>query len=218
MNPLLSYVNKKYNKGKIPDIATGDIVRVAIKVEEGGKTRTQIFEGIVIARDGGNGVSASITVRKIASGVGVEKKYILLSPLIENIKIVRSSKTRRKKIFFLRGLTGKAAKLKESQRAVLEAITHGEEETAQESPAEDMVADAESSSAGQTIDEASKQEESLEKTTETKIEESDNVVEPATEAIVLDSTDEPPTDIEPVENSAKDNSEQSDKSSDDEEK
>ncbi len=122
MNGVMDIVNKKYSKKSIPDIATGDMVRVSQKIQEGGKTRLQVFEGMVIARSGGDGVSASITVRKIASGVGVEKKYLLNSPTIESIKIVRSSKVRRKKIYFLRALTGKASKIKEKQRKILESI------------------------------------------------------------------------------------------------
>ena len=96
MNGVMDIVNKQYSKMSIPDIARGDLVRVSQKIQEGGKTRLQVFEGMVIARSGGDGISAAITVRKIASGVGVEKKYLLNSPTIESIKIVRSSKVRRK--------------------------------------------------------------------------------------------------------------------------
>lgn len=128
MNPIMDLVNKRSLKKSIPDVTTGDIVRVSQKITEGAKTRVQVFEGMVISREGGNGVTASITVRKIASGVGVEKKFLLNSPNIEGIKILRSSKVRRKKIFFLRGLTGKAAKIKEKQRKMLGDIGLKEDE------------------------------------------------------------------------------------------
>lgn len=128
MNPIIELINKRSLKKSIPDIATGDIVRVSQKIREGAKTRTQVFEGIVISREGGNGITAAITVRKIASGVGVEKKFLLNSPNVEEVKVLRSSKVRRKKIFFLRGLTGKAAKMKEKQRKVMEEIGLKEDE------------------------------------------------------------------------------------------
>lgn len=128
MNSILDLVNKRSLKKSIPDIATGDVVKVSQKITEGAKTRVQVFEGMVIARSGGDGVTASITVRKIASGVGVEKKFILNSPNIESIKVLRSSKVRRKKIFFLRGLTGKAAKIKEKQRKMMAEIGLQEDE------------------------------------------------------------------------------------------
>lgn len=126
MHSLITHVTQKFTKPSLPDVATGDIVRVSQKIQEGNKTRTQVFEGIVIARSGGNGIHAAITVRKIASGVGVEKKYLLNSPTIEKITVLRSSKVRRKKIYFLRDLTGKAAKLKERKRALVEAIVSTE--------------------------------------------------------------------------------------------
>jgi len=125
MDAIIQQVNKKYMKKQIMDVMTGDIVRVSQKIKEGGKIRIQNFEGVVIERAGGNGINASITVRRIASGVGVEKKFFLHNPNIEKIKVLRSSKVRRKKIFYLRGLSGKAAKLKEKQRKILEEI--GEE-------------------------------------------------------------------------------------------
>jgi len=124
----MDLINKRSLRKSIPDIKAGDVVKVSQKIIEGAKTRVQIFEGMVIERSGGNGVAASITVRKIASGVGVEKKFLLNSPNIESVKVLRSSKVRRKKIFFLRGLTGKAAKIKERQRKMLSEIGLKEDE------------------------------------------------------------------------------------------
>jgi len=138
MNPIIDLVDKKSLKKSIPDVRTGDVVKVSQKIIEGAKTRVQVFEGMVISREGGNGVTASITVRKIASGVGVEKKFILNSPNIESVKVLRSSKVRRKKIFFLRGLTGKAAKIKEKQRKMLGEIGLKEEEVENAETTEDL--------------------------------------------------------------------------------
>ena len=106
----------------IPDIRSGDVVRVHQKIIEGGKSRIQVFEGVVLSRSGGQANQASITVRKIASGVGVEKSFLLHSPLIEKIEVKKSAKTRRAKLYYLRNLTGRAARLKEKQRKKLEEI------------------------------------------------------------------------------------------------
>ena len=95
----------------------GDTVRVHVRVIEGEKERTQIFEGIVI-RKRGEGVKASFTVRRISYGVGVERTFPLHSPRIDKVDVVRSSRVRRSKLYYLRGLTGKAARLKARRVAV----------------------------------------------------------------------------------------------------
>jgi large subunit ribosomal protein L19 len=99
--------------------APGDTVRVHVRVVEGEKERTQIFEGIVI-RKRGEGVKASFTVRRISYGVGVERTFPLHSPRIERIELMRRARVRRSKLYYLRGLAGKAARLKE-RRAVVPA-------------------------------------------------------------------------------------------------
>lgn len=95
----------------------GDTVRVHVRVVEGEKERTQVFEGIVIRRRG-EGVKASFTVRRISYGVGVERTFPLHSPRIERVDLVRQSRVRRSKLYYLRGLAGKAARLKERRAAV----------------------------------------------------------------------------------------------------
>ena len=97
----------------IPKFRAGDRVRVRVKVVEGDKTRTQIFEGDVIARRGGNGLRATFTVRKTSGGVGVERIFPLHSPNVEKIDVVRLGKVRRAKLFYLRDLSGKKARIKE---------------------------------------------------------------------------------------------------------
>lgn len=105
----------KTRRTDLPQFATGDTVRVQVKIKEGDKERLQAFEGIVISKS--NGQQPSFTVRKMSFGQGVERIFPLHSKVIDKIEIVRSSKVRRAKLFYLRGLRGKAARLKEADRA-----------------------------------------------------------------------------------------------------
>src|SRR5712691_11005759 len=100
----------------------GDTVRVHVKVVEGEKERTQVFEGIVI-RKRGEGARASFTVRRISYGVGVERTFPLHSPRIERVDVVRKSRVRRAKLYYLRGLAGKAARLKERRTVHIPTTT-----------------------------------------------------------------------------------------------
>src|SRR5256885_15386421 len=102
--------------------AAGDTGRVYVKVVEGEKERTQLFEGIVIRRRG-EGARASFTVRRISYGVGVERTFPLHSPRIERVEVVRRSRVRRSKLYYLRGLAGKAARLKEKRAAPVPTTT-----------------------------------------------------------------------------------------------
>ena len=96
----------------LPDLASGDTVKVSARVVEGGKERIQVFEGTVMKLKGG-GIARSITVRKIASGVGVERTFMVNSPRIEKIEVVRHGRVRRAQLYFLRDRVGKAATLRE---------------------------------------------------------------------------------------------------------
>ena len=98
----------------IPDLAPGDTVKVSAKVVEGDRTRTQVFQGVVIKVQRG-GAGASFTVRRVAYGIGVERTFPLYSPLVEKVEIVRHGKVRRAKLHYLRGRSGKASRLKEKQ-------------------------------------------------------------------------------------------------------
>ena len=102
---------------KIPDFKAGDTVKVHVKIKDGDKFRIQVFEGVVIARDGGNTNNASFTVRRESYGVGVERKFPLYTPAIEKIEKVRIGRVRRAKLFFLRGLSGKKARIVEDLSA-----------------------------------------------------------------------------------------------------
>ncbi len=100
-----------------PPMKSGDTVRVHVKIKEGDKERIQVFEGTVIGQHRG-GLRASFTVRKVSSGQGVERIFPLHSPVIQKIEVVRSFRVRRAKLYFLRDLKGKAARMKETKRVV----------------------------------------------------------------------------------------------------
>ncbi len=98
---------------EIPDFQAGDTVRVGYKVTEGTRSRVQNYEGVCIARNGGNGIGASFTVRKISFGEGVERVFPLHSPNIDNIEVVRRGRVRRSKLYYLRDRRGKSARIAE---------------------------------------------------------------------------------------------------------
>ena len=102
-------------RAKLPEFTHGDTVKVWVKVREGEKERLQAYEGVVIARTG-TGLNESFTVRKISYGEGVERVFPLLSPMIDSIKVVRRGKVRRAKLYYLRGLRGKSARIVEKKQ------------------------------------------------------------------------------------------------------
>lgn len=105
----------KMTEGKeIPEFAAGDTLRVAVKIREGDRERTQAFEGVCIARSN-KGISSNFTVRKISYGEGVERVFPLYGPAVEGITVVRRGKVRRAKLYYLRGRTGKAARIAEKK-------------------------------------------------------------------------------------------------------
>jgi large subunit ribosomal protein L19 len=99
----------------LPEFRPGDTVRVQVRVREGDKERLQAFEGVVIRRKGG-GVNETFTVRKVSNGVGVERIFPVQSPVIASIDVVREGRVRRAKLYYLRNLSGKAARIRERQR------------------------------------------------------------------------------------------------------
>lgn len=109
---LLVAVESAELRENLPEIKSGDTVRLQIKVVEGTRERLQPFEGVVIRLRGGS-VNRNFTVRRITNGVGVERTFLLHSPRIERIEVIRHARVRRKQLYYLRGLTGKAARLKE---------------------------------------------------------------------------------------------------------
>lgn len=109
---LIQKVNDEQRKAAVVDVQSGDTVRIHQKIKEGNKERIQVFEGTVIRVDRAKSHTSRITVRKIASGVGVEKSFLLHSPLVEKVEVVRRSKVRRNYLSYLRNRSGKSARLK----------------------------------------------------------------------------------------------------------
>jgi large subunit ribosomal protein L19 len=112
----------------VPDFRPGDTVRVSVKVVEGERERVQAFEGVCIARKNA-GINSNFTLRKISYGEGVERIFPLYSPRITAIEVVRAGKVRRAKLYYLRGLTGKAARIAERGRSTVEVPSEGEAAT-----------------------------------------------------------------------------------------
>ena len=112
---LIQAVTKSYLKSDIPNFRPGDSVKVHVRIKEGDRERIQIFEGLVIARHGG-GISETYTVRKISSGVGVERTFPVHSPMVAKIEVLRHGKVRRAKLHYIRSLSARAARIKESTR------------------------------------------------------------------------------------------------------
>jgi large subunit ribosomal protein L19 len=131
---IIKSIEHEQLKARIPDLKIGNTVRVHVRIKEGNKERIQVFEGIIIKVQG-SGVNKTFTVRKISYGVGVEKTFLVHSPLVEKVELVRVGKARRAKLFYLRDRIGKAAKTKEIAGARIEnkeIIIKGEEVAPQE--------------------------------------------------------------------------------------
>lgn len=131
---LIQKVNDEQKKAQVVDVRSGDTVRVYQKIKEGSKERVQMFEGVVIRTDNKSQQTSRITVRKIASGVGVEKSFLLHSPLVERVEVVRRSKVRRNFLSYLRQRSGKSARLtavkfdREAVNTIRDAETEAEAE------------------------------------------------------------------------------------------
>lgn len=109
---LVNEITNDQLRNDVPDFRSGTTVRVDVRIQEGNKSRIQAFEGLVIARSG-SGIGETFTVRKISNSVGVERTFPIHSPIIEKITVIRRGKVRRSKLFYLRGRSGKAARLTE---------------------------------------------------------------------------------------------------------
>lgn len=159
MVSVTQQIEAKYKKKAVVDIRSGDTVRVHQKIREGGKERIQVFEGLVIKVSRKNSLTSSFKVRRIASGIGVEKTFLIHSPSILKIEIVRRSKVRRNYLTYMRQLTGKSARLmgvdfdKEAVNAV-----HDEQAEAEEERIHDEQADSYDPEAAKAEKEAEKAE------------------------------------------------------------
>ena len=116
---IIKSIEHEQLKNKIPDLHVGDTIKVHQRIKEGNRERIQVFEGIVIKKQGG-GINATFTVRRVAYGVGVEKTFLIHSPMVEKVEVVRVGKARRAKLYYLRDRIGKSAKTKENLGARIE--------------------------------------------------------------------------------------------------
>ena len=141
---IIKSIEHEQMKNKIPALKVGDTVKVHQRIKEGNRERIQVFEGIIIKKQGG-GVNATFTVRRVAYGVGVEKTFLIHSPMVEKVELVRVGKARRAKLYYLRDRVGKSAKTKEMLGARIEdkeIVLKGEEapvEEVVETPVEETV-------------------------------------------------------------------------------
>lgn len=110
----LDEIESQYIRDDLPEFHPGDTVKLSVRVIEGGKERVQTYEGVVIARSGG-GARETFTVRKISYGVGVERIFPVHAPIIQKLEVIRRGDVRRAKLYYLRGLTGKATRIKEKR-------------------------------------------------------------------------------------------------------
>ncbi len=149
MSGVIDKINARYKKKAVVDVRSGDTVRVHQKIREGSKERIQIFQGLVIRTDNKNSHTSRITVRRIASGVGVEKSFLLHSPLVVQVEVTKRSKVRRNYLSYMRERTGKAARLssvdfdRESVNAVHDEAAEAEEAKLKEEKAKEAAAKAE---------------------------------------------------------------------------
>ena len=196
---IIKSIEHEQLKNKIPELKVGNTVKVHVRIKEGNKERIQVFEGIIIKVQGG-GVNQTFTVRKTSYGVGVEKTFLVHSPLVEKVELVRVGKARRAKLYYLRDRVGKAAKTREQIGARIEdrEITIKEdlveEPAVEEAPEEAPAVETENVAVQETVDTVSeevveevkeveepKKEEKAEKVEEAKAE------EPAKEEVKEDS-------------------------------
>lgn len=141
MHALITQVQSKFLKKEVVDVRSGDTVRVHQRIKEGNKERIQIFEGLVIRTDRKGGLTSTITVRRIASGVGVEKSFLLHSPLVEKVEITKRSKVRRKYLTYMRTRSGKSARLAavDFDKNAVNDVDNSVVEAEVETPAEESV-------------------------------------------------------------------------------
>lgn len=151
MQSVIQKIEAKYKKSAVVDVRSGDTVRVHQKIKEGNKERVQIFEGLVIRTDRKNSLTSRITVRRISSGIGVEKSYLLHSPLVLKVDVIKRSKVRRNYLSYMRARTGKSARMTgvDFDREAVNAI-HDEKAEAEEEKLHDQAEKDHETSAAKT--------------------------------------------------------------------
>ncbi|MBO4236013.1 MAG: 50S ribosomal protein L19 [Firmicutes bacterium] len=177
---ILDAVAKDYMKSNIPAFNVGDQVKVHIRIKEGNRERVQVFEGFVLKRQNG-GIAETFTVRKMSSGVGVEKTFPLHSPWIEKIEVTRHGDVRRAKLNYMRERTGKAAKIKIKDGASLKAAQEESYEAEQEATVAEAVEAAAEETAEDVTEELTETVEEATETVEEAVDAVEEVVEEKTE-------------------------------------
>ena len=179
---IIKSIEHEQLKNKIPELKVGNTVKVHVRIKEGNKERIQVFEGIIIKVQGG-GVNQTFTVRKTSYGVGVEKTFLIHSPLVEKVELVRVGKARRAKLYYLRDRVGKAAKTKEQIGARIEDKEITVKATIEEEPVVEEKVEA-------PVEEAKTVETEATPVEEVKTEEAPKAEEPAKEEVKEDATEE----------------------------
>ena len=179
---IIKSIEHEHLKEKIPVLKVGNTVRVHQRIKEGNRERIQVFEGIIIKKQGG-GLNATFTVRRIASGVGLENTFLIHSPLVEKVELVRVGKARRAKLYYLRDRVGKAAKTKEQIGARIEDKEITVKATIEEEPVVEEKVEA-------PVEEAKTVETEATPVEEVKTEEAPKAEEPAKEEVKEDATEE----------------------------
>jgi large subunit ribosomal protein L19 len=189
---------KKPANPRIPKFGAGDTVRVNFRIKEGDRERIQVFQGVVIRLKNGKGPAASFTVRRITAGIGIERQFPLHSPLVESLEVTRYGSVRRAKLYYLRGLQGRAARIKELnpvQRRKAQEEAAAAEAVLAEQIAE-AVAEIETLEIEDPVDDL--EEQSTDDMEEAPVDEaSDEAEEPAEEAAEEPPPEDPPAEEEP---------------------
>jgi len=160
MQSVIDKINQQYKKSAVVDVRSGDTVRVHQKIREGNKERVQIFQGLVIRTDQKGSHTSRITVRRISSGVGVEKSFMLHSPLVVKVEVTKRSKVRRNYLSYMRDRTGKSARMtgvefdRDAVNSVHDAAAEAEEAKLKEEVAKEAEAKAEAKAAEDAANEA----------------------------------------------------------------
>ncbi len=156
MQSVIQKINDKYKKGAVVDVRSGDTVKVHQKIREGNKERVQIFQGLVIRTDNKDSHTSRITVRRLASGIGVEKSFLLHSPLVLKVEVTKRSKVRRNYLSYMRKLTGKSARLTgvEFDRDAVNTVHDKKAEAEEAKLAEETAKAAEAEAAKKAAEEA----------------------------------------------------------------
>lgn len=174
---IIKSIEHEQLKNKIPELKVGNTVKVHVRIKEGNKERIQVFEGIIIKVQGG-GVNQTFTVRKTSYGVGVEKTFLIHSPLVEKVELVRVGKARRARLFYLRDRVGKAAKTKEMVGARIEdrEITI-KEDLVEEPVAEEVKEEVVETPVAETVETPAVEETTVETVEAAPAEETENKAE-----------------------------------------